>query len=359
MPLSQYQMATPGVSEFGNTMNRIAIGMAQQKYQMEQQRQMMALKQAELASDMMHQRMQEQLYGAQANTERAQTVHYGAQTSYLGAQEKALAEQLRLKNVAQNQLQLLNRQHGALYSAQADAERAQAGHYDAQTSQIQGQQKAAQGFGDIMGMITQAQANPVPYDMGKLQGLAAQQAGVLAGQGRQHVPVNMAQILQMNNPRAQQMMATGTKMTANVPAGGSLVDVLNQNTMMQSPRTLSRGQTMVPGMGGPAIAEGMPPAAGQSALLKAFASLQALQGQYRSGGDVMNPEDPQYQEINKAVMQLLPFVSQQATNAPQPQINAPQTGAPSTKGPAVGTVSKGYKFKGGNPADKANWEKVQ
>ena len=27
--------------------------------------------------------------------------------------------------------------------------------------------------------------------------------------------------------------------------------------------------------------------------------------------------------------------------------------------PAVGTVKDGYKFKGGNPADKNNWEKVK
>jgi hypothetical protein len=32
---------------------------------------------------------------------------------------------------------------------------------------------------------------------------------------------------------------------------------------------------------------------------------------------------------------------------------------PDGKGPRVGMVEDGYKFKGGNPADKANWEKVQ
>jgi hypothetical protein len=36
--------------------------------------------------------------------------------------------------------------------------------------------------------------------------------------------------------------------------------------------------------------------------------------------------------------------------------NIPQ--APSQSAPAVGTVMQGYRFKGGNPADKNNWEKV-
>jgi hypothetical protein len=40
--------------------------------------------------------------------------------------------------------------------------------------------------------------------------------------------------------------------------------------------------------------------------------------------------------------------------------NGPQQSAsPAVKAPAVGAVMGGYRFKGGNPADKANWEPVQ
>jgi hypothetical protein len=35
--------------------------------------------------------------------------------------------------------------------------------------------------------------------------------------------------------------------------------------------------------------------------------------------------------------------------------NARQTPAP----PAIGEIRDGHKFKGGNPADKNNWEKVK
>jgi hypothetical protein len=37
---------------------------------------------------------------------------------------------------------------------------------------------------------------------------------------------------------------------------------------------------------------------------------------------------------------------------------APPAQKPST-GPAVGKVEDGYRFKGGNPADSKNWEKVK
>lgn len=37
---------------------------------------------------------------------------------------------------------------------------------------------------------------------------------------------------------------------------------------------------------------------------------------------------------------------------------APAGGAQPKRAPSPGTVMNGYKFKGGNPNDKANWEKV-
>lgn len=42
----------------------------------------------------------------------------------------------------------------------------------------------------------------------------------------------------------------------------------------------------------------------------------------------------------------------------EPTTPAPQA-APTTKAPAIGTISKGYKFKGGDPADPKNWEKIR
>jgi hypothetical protein len=44
---------------------------------------------------------------------------------------------------------------------------------------------------------------------------------------------------------------------------------------------------------------------------------------------------------------------------PAPGGNAPRQSTNAPKAPAVGTVQNGYKFKGGNPADQNNWEKVK
>jgi hypothetical protein len=40
---------------------------------------------------------------------------------------------------------------------------------------------------------------------------------------------------------------------------------------------------------------------------------------------------------------------------PASTASAPKTSAP----PAVGTIKGGYRFKGGDPASQANWERVQ
>ena len=39
--------------------------------------------------------------------------------------------------------------------------------------------------------------------------------------------------------------------------------------------------------------------------------------------------------------------------------NAAPKAPPAPKAPAVGTEKDGYRFKGGNPADQNNWEKVK
>jgi len=178
-------MAQPGVSNFGQAMNQIAVGLAQQKWQMEQARQAMAMKQAEMASEMMHQRAQEALYGAEIKGHNAQSEHYQAQANDLNQK-----------------------------------------------------QQAAGMFGDVIeGM------NKYPATQPDLMPIALGQAARLAGQGQQHVPVNMAQILQMQNPQMQQIMAAGgaNKLYNNVPAGATAVSPVSGVPTVMGGVTLPEG----------------------------------------------------------------------------------------------------------------------
>lgn len=77
---------------------------------------------------------------------------------------------------------------------------------------------------------------------------------------------------------------------------------------------------------------------------------------------VMETMNAEMQNARAAAHESRKRVSDQMRNL---GTGAPDTGgaAPAATGkpapPAVGTVKSGYRFKGGNPADKANWERVQ
>ncbi len=77
---------------------------------------------------------------------------------------------------------------------------------------------------------------------------------------------------------------------------------------------------------------------------------------------VMETMNAEMQNARAAAHESRKRVSDQMRNL---GTGAPDTGgaAPAAAGkpapPAVGTVKGGYRFKGGNPADKANWERVQ
>jgi septal ring factor EnvC (AmiA/AmiB activator) len=76
---------------------------------------------------------------------------------------------------------------------------------------------------------------------------------------------------------------------------------------------------------------------------------------------VMETMNAEMQNARAAAHESRKRVSDQmrnlGTGAPDTGGAAPAAGKPAP--PAVGTVKSGYRFKGGNPADKANWERVQ
>lgn len=67
-------------------------------------------------------------------------------------------------------------------------------------------------------------------------------------------------------------------------------------------------------------------------------------GEKRVPKDVFGNRDPKAVEAEK--------------EAARTRLLGPRGGAPAS-GPSVGTIKNGYRFKGGNPSDKNNWEKVE
>src|SRR6266498_2951109 len=161
---SPWQEAAHGVGQLGNTMQGIMVDLARQRYQQGLLEREFALKQQQAA-------MQAELY----------------------------------------------RQHGQLYQMQAAK---QAGDLALGQNKLQA--------GGIMGDVLEQLANPIsnmhPDTAQMLQGIAVNQAGRLAAQGQQHVPINLAQLLQLHNPRMQQLMATGTKASIPVGSQGGVYD---------------------------------------------------------------------------------------------------------------------------------------
>lgn len=253
---SPYQEAAAGFERLGQVLPQIALGMAQRRYQQDLMRYQMDLKQRELASQMAVDRERVNLLRQQARNETAQTTQLGLEDTARGDLSHSLWN---------------------------------------------------------LGMIQGGQNQGI--DMGNRQDVAIANAlsamGRLKDADRSKIPQNIAQMLQMSNPRMQQLMATDTPAVSNVPAEATQIDNATGVPMYYSDREIGRGVNLVNPQTGGTIAEGQPYSPGSN-LSQLIGSLTRLRGQGMAFGTPVDPNNPMFKQAETGISQLLPQVLQQA-----------------------------------------------
>ena len=318
---SPWAEAASGMSQLGGSLQNISIGLARQKYDQAMMQQQMQMKMMELQGQQVRDRQQGRLYDAQTALTRANEI-------LAGQKVKDLERTAGVK-------QALGTAAGDFFNADV-------------TAQQNG------GF-DVLGMRDVAGAQ-------MLENMAQ-----LPDAARSKFPLNVAQMLQMRDPRMQQLLALGTKATSSLAPGATFMNNITGQPMFQSPRALNQGQVLVDD-GGQRIAEGQPPRASADptlarlgALQKVLGSGQALIGNTvdptlgppKAGNPLMGPFTQGTNMVGQTSQMIAELLGQMQGQA------APQAEPTGNNAPQPGEVRKGYRFKGGNPADKNSWEKVQ
>lgn len=303
---NQYQQVGNGISHLGQVAQQIALGLAQQRYQQAQAQQMMQLR---------------------------------------------LREQAMQEQVAQ--------QRGRLMGQQGQQAESMTGFNNARASQVDNAERSKGQLKDALwqaGMVQAGQNQGV--DMGPRGDIAISRVmeamGGLPASGFN--PEHMAQLLQMNSPRAQQMMATGTKMNASVSPGATLYDLMNQQPLFSSPRTLGEGQVLRPNVEG---SQGLPKTFAPDNPNDMLKILQGITGSFANVrnagldpfGKPSNPNNPAYKAADEGLPVIMGEIMNRLTNgsnariglqAPAPQLQpAPtQMVTPKTKADLANQISQ-------------------
>lgn len=306
---SQYQDAGQAISGLGDSINNIVLGVAQQKWRQQLQQQQFELKRQEML------------------------------------------QQERLINA-----------HVKSYETQAALEAAQAALARSKTTE-QTQETGAKGaLGHDLWNLGMLQASKnAGIDMGPRNDIgiarALESMAQLPDSARSKLPLNIAEMFQVQKPGMQELMATGTKSVVPIGAqGGAYLPLTGQISSIM-PQHLTAGSGLYPGTGGEALASApFNPAQKEIDWSRMLGSIANIRGQGINTrfGEPTNPEDPTFKMATEAAQQLIPFMLGKATNAPTAKtIKAPGAA------PAIGEIKRGYRFKGGEPNNPDSWEKVQ
>lgn len=275
---SPWQQNAQAVGAVGDSINQLLVGLAQQKFQQQQAQQMMALRQQELAQ-------QNALTGQRAGLLDAQTAYYRAQQ---------MLEDQKLKSEQQKT-------------------------------------GGAADFGQLMQHITQAQQNPMmPYSMDRLQGMAVGKAGELAALGQDKLPVNMAQLMQVLNPRSQLLMATGAEPLQYARNDGVVMNPVTGQPEFATPATLRPGEVSMDLNTGQTLAsapfEPFNPLRNMGSMGWLGSLYNNLQTQVaektRAGMEPSAEDTANLRMVEQALMPVLKQIQQGAQGAPAAQASA-------------------------------------
>lgn len=238
-------------------------------------------------------------------------------------QQGLAAQQMALKQQQFYQKAELDTEHAALYAAQKALE-------DAKMKQLGNEDWAGSVLGNAIEQLVNPPSFATPDQTKTWEGIAANQMGRLAAQGRHFVPENYAQIRQEQNPVMQAIIAAGgaNKLAFNTPQGGITTPTIPGLPTVVAPYTLPQGAERFPPQifpsGGPALNLNQPqqpiatglPKLGVDTTQKEVGTLQSLLGHLMSFGEPNNPNDPIYQAATNALLPRLQQMGKPKTPPP-------------------------------------------
>jgi len=210
--------------------------------------------------------------------------------------------------------------------AEADYRGTQAQYEKARTQGALNQQLAGQMMGRDIQQLYSAEPGMAMADA--LRGDIGRQAGVIAATHPADIGLQAAQLMDLNDPTIRHLISTRSRANVTVPSGGSLVDVTQP--------------------GGQPVFTAPPRVSLRTPEQESSERLRALSTVAGNLGRGFQTKTPQYTNTMSALNTALSEVPGGAPAVPQqPRI------------PKPGDLYKGYRFKGGDPGDKSNWEIAQ
>ncbi len=282
---SPWTEASQAFGHLGNEMNNVILGLAQQRYQIDQAKQL-----------------------------RQQ-------------QRDQFAQEIALKKLG-----LANQQIHT--DAQAKLYQAQSALANRKTMALQEQTDAGANIGNVLQGIVETQGqmaqNPnSPADTTQLFGKLAQSMGPLIGQGRRYAGEGAAQALSMSDPRLRALIATSANPIQSLPSQAGMVNPATGQLEGGMPQKLNEAQSLVPLTGGMPIASGVPRPPSLNDPVQRLLATVGNQIRKDSFGEVVDPKDP----ITVAAQQLQQQYLQQLLQ--RTQTNSP-IATSTNKGPRAG-----------------------